>query len=384
VPSFASIFTGQLPSRHGAGGEESHAGQRIFDRLDPSVRTAAELLGEYGYATAALVNNPFLAPEFELDRGFDLYDYHGGTNAEIRRADVMFQRAVKWIDAHGEEPFFLVVHLFDPHMNYDAPIPFRGRFTDGIASQLALPVEQLNAIRAGTLTLNADDREFIAAAYDEEVAFVDEQLGRFLDALQSRGLFDRALVVLTADHGEELFEHDGFEHGHAQWQELLHVPLMVWGPGVLPGRETHPVSVIDILPTVLEFAGAASPEVLEGRRPEPFQGRSLWPNLRTAAPLPPRTLFAGSNFYGSELQVALRWPHKLIVNTADGDRWLFDLSANPEERFLSGSQDPVIIRELLSELIEQLQRGVQARDDAPAVEVDEETLQKLRALGYVQ
>ena len=92
------------------------------------------------------------------------------------------------------------------------------------------------------------------------------------------------MVVLTSDHGEELFDHGGFEHGHAMWQELLHVPLVVWAPGVEPGRETAPVSLVDVAPTVLDSLGIAPPT--------PFDGISLWANLTAVEPLPQRPLFA--------------------------------------------------------------------------------------------
>ena len=92
------------------------------------------------------------------------------------------------------------------------------------------------------------------------------------------------MVILTSDHGEELFDHGGFEHGHAMWQELLHVPLIVWAPGVEPGRESAPVSLVDVTPTVLDRLGIAPPTR--------FDGISLWPNLSAVVPLPQRPLFA--------------------------------------------------------------------------------------------
>jgi arylsulfatase A-like enzyme len=375
APSFGSLFTGQLPTRHGAVRQERPDGALLFDRLDPGVETVAGILGRRGYATAALVNNPFLSPEFGLDRGFGLYDFHPGSNSEIRRADAMVDLALSWIDAQGSTPFLVVVHLFDPHMNYDAPAPFRGRYTGAVASRLDLPVDELDEIRGGGLTLEAADREFIVAAYDEEIAFVDRELGRFLESLESRGVLDRALLLLTSDHGEELFEHGGFEHGHALWQELMHVPLIVWGPGVRPGREASPVSIADVAPTMLEFAGATPPGGLAGM--------SLWPHLRDGTPLPERTLYAEQNLYGTELKVALRWPHKLLVNVEEGGRWLFDLEANPAEALLPWDREASVAAELAAALTERVARDLAERSAELPAELGEETLEKLRSLGYV-
>src|SRR5574337_586104 len=110
----------------------------------------------------------------------------------------MVDRALSWIDAHRSSRFFLVVHLFDPHMSYDAPPPFRGRFSAGYHSAFSLPVRRTQAIRHALASLSDQDRQFITAAYDEEVAFTDAQIGRLLENLASRDLFKSVLVVFTA------------------------------------------------------------------------------------------------------------------------------------------------------------------------------------------
>jgi len=376
APAFGTLFTGQMPSRHGVLGQERPDGRQFFGQLDSGVRTLAELLSDHGYTTAAMVNNPFLNPEFGLDRGFELYDYAFGNNAGIRRAEEMVDLAVGWIDRQQDAPFFLVLHLFDPHMNYDAPEPFHGRFTDDIPSQLELPVEELNAIRAQTMPLDKLDRQFIRAAYDEEIAYVDHELDRFLEALEQRGLLERGLVLFTSDHGEELFDHGGFEHGHALWQELIHVPLIAWGAGVRPGRVTTPVSLVDVAPTLLEFAGVELTDEVEGR--------SLLDSLRGGNPPGDRTLYAEQNLYGTELKTALDWPYKLIVNPESGDRWLFDLDANPGERLLPWDEHAEKADDLQRALLQRLERDLAARTEQTPAELGSDTLEQLRSLGYVR
>jgi arylsulfatase A-like enzyme len=368
LPSFGSLFTGELPSRHGAG-------IRKWGRLDAGVPVLSEILREHGYATGAIVNNPTVAPEFGLDRGFDSYDYDPGDNKVSRRADRVVDTALLWIDRRDDARFFLVVHFFDPHMRYDAPLPQRGRFTRDLASQLALPVAQFFEIRRGELELDDSDREFVSAAYDEELAFVDQEIERLRFGLESRGLLDSSLVILTADHGEELFDHGGFEHGHAMWQEILHVPLVFWGPGVRPGREPVPVSLVDVVPTILDALGIEHGLDMEGR--------SLWPNLTADVPLPVRTLYAEGIFWGPERQAMVRWPYKLVGKPDKGLLRLVDLAADPKERSPLGLSTR-LAAELHAELVAHLAAAARRRGETARAHVEDETREQLRSLGYIK
>ncbi|UCE87113.1 MAG: sulfatase [Deltaproteobacteria bacterium] len=261
LPSFGAIYTGRHPSQHRAGQLiVRQPPERTFARLDAATPTLAERLSERGYATAAVVTNPFLHPSFGIARGIESYDYVRGDARRNRRASAVVDRALRWLDGRDARPFLLVVHCFDPHLAYDPPPSVRGRFTAGYTGSLELPLNPLLQIRAGRVELDAADRRFIEAAYDEELLFVDAQVGRLLDGLEARGLLTDTLVMLTSDHGEEFFEHDGFEHGHSAYQELLHVPLVVWGPGVRPGRISPPVSHVDLVPTLLDALGQPVPE----------------------------------------------------------------------------------------------------------------------------
>ncbi len=374
LPSFASLFTGELPSRHGAGVFEREDGERALAALDPALPTLAEQLARAGYATAAIVNNPYLDPRFGLDRGFGHYDHVSGDNIRVRRADLMVDIALAWIDARGEAPFFMVLHLFDIHMNYDPPLAVRGRFTQGHPSRLRLPVADFRAIRSGRVPLGAAEVSFISAAYDEEILFVDGQLGRLRRGLEERGLADDLLIVLTSDHGEELFDHNGFEHGHAMWQELLHVPLVFWGPGVRAGRESGPVSLVDLYPTLLEAVGI--------QPPEQSAGRSLWSNLLRGDSLRARTLHAESVLFGSERKVALRWPHKLVLDAENPRHRLFDLEGDPGERVGIGKRRRDVAQELTTTL--RALESVTPPSPRRSVQLDSETRESLRALGYVE
>jgi arylsulfatase A-like enzyme len=322
-----------------------------------------------------------LDPIFGVARGFGHYDHASGNDHQMRRADRMVDRALAWADAHRTQPFFLVVHFFDPHMNYDPPPAVRGRFTSTVLpSRFALPVHNTDAIRkyAGQLTTN--DRAFIAAAYDEEIAFVDREIGRLLATLKDQHL-ERLLIVLTADHGEELFDHGGFGHGHAMYDELLRVPLMVWGPGVRPARIATPVSVIDIAPTVLNAAGIEPPA--------PMAGISLWPILTSTpiagepTPAEDRVLVAERTGQHPERKVVIQWPYKAVSDPDGGPPQLFDLSADPGETVDRANAEKAVG----TRLARHLEAAFAAPpDDAggQAAAMDEGVREQLRGLGYVE
>lgn len=380
LPSVASLLTGRLPSGHGAVALiPLPAAKPLFGALPEGVPTLAERFAAAGYATAAFVTNPYLTPLLGVDRGFAVYDFSAAYDADERRAGAMVDRALDWIDARGRQPFFLLLHLMDPHLSYDAPAPQRGRFTAQVGSDLRLPVPagSVFALRAGRRpaqlgggALRPEDRRFVAAAYDEEVAYVDAQLGRLRSGLRAHGIFARGLVALASDHGEELFEHGGFEHGHALVEEVLRVPLVFWGAGVQPGREAAPVSLVDVAPTLLEAAGLELPQGMAGL--------SLWPNLSRAAALPERTLRFEGVLYGENRRGALRWPWKVVL-AEGGEFGYWNLALDPGERRAPDGPPPAAVVQMLSDL------GAQKQERRPQpTTLDAQTLDQLRALGYLE
>ena len=212
-------------------------------------------------------------------------------------------------------------------------------------------------------------------AYDEEIAFVDQQIARLWRGLDESGTLANSLVVLTADHGEEFRDHGGFEHGHTLYNELVRIPLVVWGPGVEPGRRSSPVSLIDIYPTVLDALGLPAQEGLPGR--------SLMAHLAGGAPPAARTLIAERTLYGAHRESALAWPYKVIFEPQKSDVMLFNLETDARER-----QDIAHLRgDVADDLLAQLEAYREHAESAAAeeaVEPDEKTLENLRSLGYIQ
>ncbi|MEE8278834.1 MAG: sulfatase [Thermoanaerobaculia bacterium] len=374
LASFGSLYTGRLPERHRAGFK---FGRRRFSSLDPAVPTLAELFAAEGHTTASIITNVYLGPTFGLDRGFETFvDLAGDATEPPQTADVVVDRALAWLaERRPDEPFLLSIHLLDPHLPYGAPPPERGRFTRGYAGALQLPFDRLGQVRSGKLRLTEADREFLAGAYDEEIAFVDRQLGRLFVGLDEAGLFERGLVFFTSDHGEEFLEHGGFEHGHAMFQEVLRIPMIVWGAGIDAGRLASPVSLIDILPTLAEAAGFHVPAGVEGT--------SLWGALARGEDLPPgRWVAAQWTLQGPQRQALVAWPLKAVLNLRTGRARLFHLVDDPAERRDLAATD----RDRLQELLRDLRRILPDRrpSEGAVATLDERTEAQLRALGYLQ
>ncbi len=370
LPATASLYTGLYPERHGAG---YRFGELRFSSLADEVETLAERLAAEGFATAAVIANIYLSPQFGLQRGFGRFvDLGGDHKRAAAAADRVVDQALAWLPELGDR-FFLVVHLIDPHLPYDAPAPLSGRFTRGESSSLKPPIVKKKSITKRLGELGEPEHELIAAAYDEEIAFADLQLARLFERLEHNGVLEEGLVVLTSDHGEELFDHQGFEHGHTFYQEILRVPLVFWGRGVEPGSSAEVVSLVDVAPTVLEAVGSAFSGSVDGT--------SLWPAL-AGGPLPgARTVGAQWNFHGPKQSAVLAWPFKLIVGGSQR-RQLFDLESDPGETRNLARENRARLRALDAELDALLTQRMPA-EGTVETDLEDRTRRQLEALGYV-
>lgn len=237
LPSHASILTGLYPPQHGARLNGSYSFRR-------GVPTLATLLGEEGYATGAFVSAYVLHSSFGLAEGFDVYeDRTGDAKLDIpeRSAGETVGLALEWLGEQRSGPFFLWVHVFDPHYPYLPPDPFR--------------------------------REFAADPYDGEIAYVDSEVGRLVGHLEERGILDQTMLIVTADHGESLGEHNEQTHGMLIYDATIQVPLIIRpavagddDPAARPGGRViaDVVETIDILPTVVGVLGLPLPDGSRG------------------------------------------------------------------------------------------------------------------------
>lgn len=376
--SHASILTGLDPYHHGL--RVLHG--RTHNRLHDDVPTLAEALRSHGYATAAFVSAFPAGSSFGLDQGFDLFDeeFHQApgpstvgprgtvnTGKAQRRADATIDRALAWLRearlGNPRPPFFTWVHCFDPH-----------------DPQLLPPGEERPAAEMW------ESREYQRVLYDREVAFVDAQLGRLLDAVAAG---ERpTVVVVTADHGQGLGDHDWWTHG-LLYQEQIHVPLILGLPeAAAAGRRVASlVRTTDIAPTIFDLAGLGAE-----RRPE-TDGASLLP-LVSGDPERQRTAYADSlnelvYSFTAEIRDAkedilfarLDPPWKYIHHYRNPpESELYHLADDPGERANLLREHPEVARRFQLEL-----RGLDVlpRPDARETPLSEEERERLRALGYL-
>jgi len=237
LPAHASIFTGLYPSRHGAGVSSIN--------LDPRFETLAERLRDSGYFTTGFAGGPLAGSRRGLAQGF--CRYRDPANWQ-KRGDRLTDQALAGLEELGARPLFLFVNYFDPHSPYNAPPPFSGTAGGG-------PID-VGRLEQRDDPLPPEELARLTSAYLAEVSFMDSQLGRLFDALKARGLYDGALIVVLADHGEFLGEGGRFGHSSLLEPQLTEIPLMVKQPGQREPRLVEmPVSQVDLYATILAAAG---------------------------------------------------------------------------------------------------------------------------------
>jgi arylsulfatase A-like enzyme len=369
-PSVPTILTGLYPSEHGLGGFLQEGDEVTGGTLSPAAVTVAEALRALGYPTALFGQQNQLAPRFGLDQGFDAYDH------KAAKAERIHTRLLAWLDSQPQprHPFFAYLHYLEMHWPYCSPPATRGLFTAGYQGRpLCAEWRRLrDEIRSGKVKLTPEELEGMRGQYDEELVALDREIGLLFDQLRERGLWDDTLIVLTSDHGEEFFEHGGMAHGTTLYDELIHVPLVIKPPKSWGAAGAAKVSALvehrDLLPTFLEAAGASLPET--GDR------RSLKPWLRGDRGV--EREFVVAELGGS---IALRTAdYKLIVDQGRDAR-LFDLARDPGETRDVAAEEP----ERVARLEGQLRRWRAGLHPIPpgAEKLDDETVEGLRALGYL-
>ncbi len=376
-PSHLSLFTGQFPQRHGL--------VENGDRVQPGY-TLASVLADNGYETAGFTGGGYLRESFGLDKGFATYRARGGPLARFKRTfETSIPHALEWLDDAPTEPFFLFLHGYDPHCPYEAPEAALRRFSRVVPAPfdpegLCGEKDYLALLEDGRF----GERELthLQDLYDALVASADASLQPFFRRLRRDGLLERSILVFTSDHGEGLGEHGWIGHGRL-WEEHARVPLFVRFPGGRhAGRVETPVSLVDLVPTLLDL--------LDVPVPEGVQGASLMPLLdgRGGEPLRPRLIA-----FGDEESVRFDRRFKILFRTEEGEaveRRIFDLESDPgETRDRIGTPEG---RARFDEIFERYGtwRAAQRSGDAEhrAVVLDRdltsEEREELSALGYAE
>lgn len=373
-PSVGSIMTGLNPYKHGA--------LRLSDKLRPEAVTLAEILQRQGYATAGFVTNVNVSRTFGFDRGFERYVYLPESEQRPSMhvpADELHAALDPWLRGQGKQPFFLYVHATDPHTPYTPAAEAAQRFADphlvGSLLGQALPLQRL--IDDPSL-FSAENLAHVVSLYDAEIAFVDEQFGRLLDTLKSLDLYQRTLIILTSDHGEEFYDHGGFEHGRTLYQEQLAVPLLVRRPGQRGSRSNRTAQHVDILPTVLATLGLVPPPSVDGR------------SLESEVSDGEREAYSQTSMRRDVELTALTTPgFKAIrrVSSRDERVEVYDLASDAAEKSDLSRERPVVAgyaRQSLERWSLESESFATLSGENRTAQVDPATLERLRALGYGQ
>ena len=389
LPAHISMLTGTDISVHGVtnDGVSLHRGIPLL----------AEILQQKGYRTAAFCSSPYLNPAFGFDRGFDIYhntdlendgfedtvfledrDQWQAVHEEVTSPRIE-RLAVDWLGRQKEDPFFLFIHFWDPHFDFIPPAPYDTRFDldykGNVNSRHFMFNKDINADMAPR------DLEHIIALYDGEIAFTDYHLGRVINRLKELGLFEKTLIIITGDHGEEFFEHGNKGHRITLYDESVKIPLIVILPGMdLKGiKIARQAGIIDIAATILDFLGL--PIKL------PMHGRSLLPLLEGED-------IDDDNPLLLELEDQLRAlrtnQYKLLFNIEHCQTVILDLEKDPKETHrdlvTSLPEWSEANREFYTRLEDDrmLEEKYRKGETGQAVKLSDEQIEKLKALGYIK
>lgn len=393
LPAHAALFTGLSDSVHGC--------VDVDRRLAPAHETLAERLRASGYRTAGFFSGPFLHPGFGLDQGFERYEdctsygsryrdepfdaWATGTEIMIgSHRDVTGPTVAaafeRWVATAGDGPVFAFVHLWDVHFDFIPPPPYDTMFDPGYEGWVT--GENLMFDPRYNAGMDRRDLEHLVALYDGEIAWTDHIVARILAAAKGARRLDDAVVIVTSDHGTELFDHGGKGHRTTLYDELIRIPLVVHAPGRCePGtRVVSATGIIDLAPTVLELAGATAPPAM--------MGVSLVPHLHGRAVEDADTEVAELFSIGRRLRTLRSPRYKLTHDMVRDESFWTDLGNDPGERLRRTSRADAVGGRLWS----AYQRTVadleawRARVGAAggAADVPGDVRRQLESLGYLE
>lgn len=371
-PSHSSILTSLYPRSHHVEGNAR--------ALDEENLTLPEVLKKNGYATAAFVGVWVLDDRYGFGQGFDHFTR---SNDEEKPAEV---RA--WIDTNKDENFFVWLHIFAPHLPYSPPEPYAVMYDPDYKGEYDGSTEKLLEVHDKKIEVPHRDLEHIMALYDGEVTYTDKLLSDTLSVLDDLGLKDDTMVVFTADHGEELYEHDHhFGHSLSVYEPAIRVPLIITYPanyqrGVQNGKKLDSLTEsIDIAPTILDLL-----DIHDDEWARQAVGRSMLPYMK-GGPGSGSTSAYCETFVGDGKDGWLRktavisQPMKLISTENTNVRKLYNIDTDPLEHMDLAEERPEELKWMNAKL-----GSFEARFALPSVSTvpDEETLKRLKSLGYIR
>jgi arylsulfatase A-like enzyme len=411
LPSIFSMTTSLYPSVI-----QSRYQFKTYYGINARTEFFAERLQKFGYRTAAVTAHYAVGDRGLVLRGYDLV--HGLFYASrlqrtrpypaLRQANYLFRMLLGWSQLPDStelitraaqqfldkppRPFFLWVHYYNPHEPYNPPLkymsgikyegllkpPFFANDAFHLNEDVSHPQGQ--EINLGLVQLDDADKQFVHQLYLGNARYLDEKIAVLLKTLKGSGLEKNTIVIFTADHGEEFWEHGQRSHGQSLYDELIHVPLIIWGAGIKPQTVVEPVALIDLVPTLARMIGIEPNPNWQGR---PFD--SVFSGGEREAG---ETIYSEGTFRPEDMKAVRANGFKLIVGAQSGRHWLFDLNRDPAEQKNIYSEDPAVAGQLQEKLDRwqaknlHLKGMLHSRKMNPAEQ--KEFDDRLRALGYIK
>jgi arylsulfatase A-like enzyme len=414
-PATASLMTGFYPSTHQA--------NTMGSGLSDSFEIMPEIYKKKGYRTAIFTSNNLVSPLFGFDQGVDFFYYgkaqmirelmlgdiirtlsrmelekrqqleaflwelesylrFGEQVAYDLSADALNTNFLEWAESDAGRPFFAYIHYIEPHYPYTPPPPYDSLFA-GVESGEFVQPEQNYGFQPFD-RMDPVDPELVRTVLGEymgEIAYIDDCLGRFFSELDKRGILDKTLVVLTADHGEEFFEHSMWGHGHSLFNEVVDIPLIMRYPALIPpGTKVSTLaSLVDILPTLYDFSGIQASHVLPGK--------SLLPFLREGDAVADGHKSYGEVLRGGQMALYITDGTYKLLKCEKGvleETLMFSILEDPSENTNLSDSLPDLKNSLLIAMEEIHKSSSSNAVEQKEVEIDKTTEDQLKAMGYIQ
>lgn len=369
LPSISSIFTSLYPSQHNAITHKSRLNKKSF--------TITEKLHSLNYHTIGIISSFFTNKEKGLDQGFDIYDDSQESGHYAISSKELSLLGIKYIENRMEnKPFFLWIHYFDPHVTYIRHPEFH--FADNYKGEIPKKIsgKYLDQIIMNKEKYSEKDIDYIKNVYDEEIAFTDIHIGLLVDYLEDNELYENTVIIVTSDHGEYFLERGKFLHGKDVYYELINVPLIISG-GIdkkFRGKKVNrPVETISIPKTILSIIKADSNE---------FQGENLLDIHNKGIPV-----FSEGNYaYGTNhRKECVIWKNWKLIHILDNDTYeLYNIKKDKKEinNLINQSTNNVFTKyNVLKKKLDSFPNDYKL--ESIENEIDQETLEKLKSLGYV-
>jgi arylsulfatase A-like enzyme len=414
-PATASLMTGLYPS--------THQTMTMGSGLAESFRILPEVYQEKGYRTAIFTSNNLVSPLFGFDQGVDFFYYGKAqmvrelmfgnvvrtllrSNQDRKRmvedwfwslesslrfrervdydpsAESLNSRFLEWLDEGPDRPYFAYIHYIEPHFPYTPPPPFDTLFTSIEPGTYVQPTQNFGFQPFDRMEpVERDLLEKVLGEYDGEIAYLDHVLGNFFRELERRGVLDRTIVLLTADHGEEFFDHSMWGHGHSLFNEVVKIPLIMRFPAMIPAgtKVTSVAALVDVMPTLLELSG------IEGK--VETAGKSLLPLLKSKeAESEPRSSYGEVLTGGRKAWFLTDGTYK-ILRAQKGvleEIMLFDLRDGDREAHDLSDSLPEVKADFVRKMDKIYQESASKAVAEENMRIDKATEDQLRALGYIQ